>query len=141
MTAYEFKGGEMSTRYILFILSFFVVSASAANDHLKQESYWDIQAISNPIISPKGKNIIFSKRYIDKKNDAFISDLWIMSSDGSEKRFFVKGSTDTHCLGGTRSRIAVPGAQHVQLADHLCMHQSPRVSARATSEPPRYLIV
>ena len=89
MTAYEIKGGEMSTRYILFILSFFVVSASAANDHLKQESYWDIQAISNPIVSPKGKNIIFSKRYIDKKNDAFVSDLWIMSSDGSEKRFFV----------------------------------------------------
>ena len=102
MTAYEFKGGKMSTRYILFILSFFVVSASAANDHLKQESYWDIQAISNPIISPKGKNIIFSKRYIDKKNDAFVSDLWIMSSDGSEKRFFVKGSNPRWSPDGTK---------------------------------------
>ena len=57
----------MSTRYILFILSFFVVSASAANDHLKQESYWDIQAISNPIVSPKGKNIIFLKDTSIKK--------------------------------------------------------------------------
>ena len=76
----------MSTRYILFILSFFVVSASAANDHLKQESYWDIQTISEPIIDPTGNKVIFAKKYIDKKNDAFISDLWVMDSSGSEKR-------------------------------------------------------
>ena len=44
----------------------------------------------------------FSKRYIDKKNDAFVSDLWIMSSDGSEKRFFVKGSNPRWSPDGTK---------------------------------------
>ena len=81
---------------------FFRKCKRGITDPLKQESYWDIQAISNPIVSPKGKNIIFSKRYIDKKNDAFVSDLWIMSSDGSEKRFFVKGSNPRWSPDGTK---------------------------------------
>jgi dipeptidyl aminopeptidase/acylaminoacyl peptidase len=68
------------------------VSIDASNDYLKQESYWDIQSISNPIIDPTGETIIFSKKYIDKQNDSFISDLWVMDSDGSNKRFFIKGS-------------------------------------------------
>ena len=68
------------------------ISANAANDYLKQESYWDIQSISNPVIDPTGGMVIFSKKYIDKQNDSFISDLWVMDSNGSNKRFFVKGS-------------------------------------------------
>ena len=82
----------MNIRYILLTLSFLAVSINASNDYLKQESYWDIQSISNPIIDPTGKTIIFSKKYIDKQNDSFISDLWVMDSDGSNKRFFIKGS-------------------------------------------------
>ena len=82
----------MKIQYILLTLSFLAISANAANDHLKQESYWDIQSISNPVIDPTGGMVIFSKKYIDKQNDSFISDLWVMDSDGSDKRFFVKGS-------------------------------------------------
>jgi dipeptidyl aminopeptidase/acylaminoacyl peptidase len=82
----------MKIRNILLTLSFLAISANAANDYLKQESYWDIQSISNPIINPTGGMIIFSKKYIDKQNDSFISDLWVMDSNGSNKRFFVKGS-------------------------------------------------
>ena len=82
----------MKIRYILLTLSFLAISANAANDYLKQESYWDIQSISNPVIDPTGGMVIFSKKYIDKQNDSFISDLWVMDSNGSNKRFFVKGS-------------------------------------------------
>ena len=44
------------------------------------------------VIDPTGGMVIFSKKYIDKQNDSFISDLWVMDSNGSNKRFFVKGS-------------------------------------------------
>ena len=83
----------MKIQNILLTLSFLAISANAANDYLKQESYWDIQSISNPVIDPTGGMVIFSKKYIDKQNDSFISDLWVMDSNGSNKRFFVKGST------------------------------------------------
>ena len=79
----------MKIRNILLTLSFLAISANAANDYLKQESYWDIQSISNPVIDPTGGMVIFSKKYIDKQNDSFISDLWVMDSNGSNKRFFV----------------------------------------------------
>ena len=80
----------MKIRNILLTLSFLAISANAANDYLKQESYWDIQSISNPVIDPTGGMVIFSKKYIDKQNDSFISDLWVMDSNGSNNRFFVK---------------------------------------------------
>ena len=34
---------------------------------LTQESYWDIQSVSNPLISPDGTYVIFTKKFIDKK--------------------------------------------------------------------------
>ena len=59
---------------------------------LTQESYWDIQSVSNPLISPDGTYVIFTKKFIDKKNDKRITEHWIMNKDGSNKRFFVEGS-------------------------------------------------
>ena len=58
---------------------------------LTQESYWDIQSVSNPLISPDGTYVIFTKKFIDKKNDKRITEHWIMNKDGSNKRFFCRG--------------------------------------------------
>ena len=74
------------------ILISFIYSMSLLGGNLVQESYWDIQSVSNPLISPDGKYVIFTKKFIDKKNDKRITEHWIMESNGSNKRFFVKGS-------------------------------------------------
>ena len=74
------------------ILISFIFSMSLLGGNLVQESYWDIQSVSNPLISPDGKYVIFTKKFIDKKNDKRITEHWIMESNGSNKRFFVKGS-------------------------------------------------
>ena len=65
---------------------------SLLGGNLVQESYWDIQSVSNPLISPDGNYVIFTKKFIDKKNDKRVTEHWIMESNGSNKRFFVKGS-------------------------------------------------
>lgn len=57
----------MKIRNILLTLSFLAISANAANDYLKQESYWDIQSISNPVIDPTGGMVIFSKNISTNK--------------------------------------------------------------------------
>ena len=51
------------------ILISFIFSMSLLGGNLVQESYWDIQSVSNPLISPDGKYVIFTKKFIDKKND------------------------------------------------------------------------
>ena len=74
------------------ILTFFIIfSFGIQANNLEPISYWDIQSASSPIVSPDNSLIIFSKEYIDKKNDDFINELWVMKTDGSDKRFFAKG--------------------------------------------------
>ena len=74
------------------ILTFFIIfSFGIQANNLEPISYWDIQSASSPIVSPDNSLIVFSKKYIDKKNDDFINELWVMKTDGSDKRFFAKG--------------------------------------------------
>ena len=74
------------------ILTFFIIfSFGIQANNLELISYCDIQSASSPIVSPDNSLIIFSKEYIDKKNDDFINELWVMKTDGSDKRFFAKG--------------------------------------------------
>jgi len=75
-----------------FILIGFIFSMGLLGGNLVQESFWDIQSVSNPLISPDGEYVIFTKKFIDKKNDKRVTEHWIMESNGSNKRFFVKGS-------------------------------------------------
>ena len=75
-----------------FILIGFIFSMGLLGGNLVQESFWDIQSVSNPLISPDGQYVIFTKKFIDKKNDKRVTEHWIMESNGSNKRFFVKGS-------------------------------------------------
>jgi len=75
-----------------FILIGFIFSMGLLGGNLAQESFWDIQSVSNPLISPDGEYVIFTKKFIDKKNDKRVTEHWIMESNGSNKRFFVKGS-------------------------------------------------
>ena len=76
----------------IFVILFLLGSFNLSANNLLIESYWDIQSVRSPLVSPDGKNIIFAKRYIDKKNDDYITELWIMDSNGSNKRFLLDGS-------------------------------------------------
>jgi len=47
--------------------------------------YLDMVNVSDPEISPDGKQIVFTRRWVDKMNDKFESALYIMNSDGSRQ--------------------------------------------------------
>ena len=80
----------MNFKKILFISLFISLWTNAKS--LDPISYWDIQSVSNPEISSDNKLVLFSKRFIDKQNDEFESEVWIMDSNGEDKRFFLEGS-------------------------------------------------
>ena len=61
----------------LFLLGSILLISSISAKNLEPVSYWDMQNISNPKISPNNQLVIFSKRHIDK-NDTFVNEIWMM---------------------------------------------------------------
>ena len=70
---------------ILFLLSFTVTAKN-----LVPEDYWNIQKVANPQVNSSGNVVAFLKTYIDKKNDEFESEIWVMNSDEQIKAFLPK---------------------------------------------------
>lgn len=65
---------------------------AARRDRLTVEQFLDWEFVQNPQIAPDGSQIVYTRRYADKVNDRYESDLWIMNADGTRQRFFAKGS-------------------------------------------------
>jgi len=59
---------------------------------LSLDDYAKMESVSNPQISPDGERIIFTRGWINLKEDKRESDLWIMNADGTQQRFLVNGS-------------------------------------------------
>jgi dipeptidyl aminopeptidase/acylaminoacyl peptidase len=69
---------------------------------LKLEQYFDLEDVQDPQLSPDGKQIIFTRRWVDKLNDRWESSLWIMNADGSRSRQLLDGSNALWSPDGTR---------------------------------------
>jgi dipeptidyl aminopeptidase/acylaminoacyl peptidase len=64
--------------------------------------YLDWEYVSSPQISPDGSQVVYARRWTDKVNDKFDSDIWVMNSDGTKNRFIVKGSSPQWSPDGKR---------------------------------------
>jgi len=78
--------------------------ANAQSEHryLELEDYLDFERVSDPRISPDGKSIVYTRRWVDKKSDKWESAIWIMDADGARNRFLVEGSRPSWSPDGTR---------------------------------------
>jgi dipeptidyl aminopeptidase/acylaminoacyl peptidase len=89
-----------------------VLAASAwANSRgkLTLDLWLDWESIASPQISPDGSQIIYTRRWTDKVNDKYESDVWIVNSDGSKNRFLVKGSSPEWSPDGKRISYVANG--------------------------------
>jgi Tol biopolymer transport system component len=62
------------------------------SDRLTLDDYLELEAVSDPQLSPDGSQIIYTRGWIDRMNDSRESALWIMNADGTRNRFLTKGS-------------------------------------------------
>jgi dipeptidyl aminopeptidase/acylaminoacyl peptidase len=83
--------------------------AAQQRDRLSIEQYLEWEDVQNPRLSPDGKQIIYTRRWIDKLNDRWESSLWIMNSDGSRNRFLVNGSNVEWSPDGSRIAYLAQG--------------------------------
>lgn len=83
--------------------------AQQADSRLTLANYLDLEDVQNPVLSPDGRQIIFTRRWVDKTNDRWESSLWTMNADGSRMRFLVNGSGAHWSPDGTRIAFLAPG--------------------------------
>ncbi len=75
------------------LLPFAKGDAQPGGPYLRLEQYLDWEDVQSPRLSPDGKQVIYTRRWIDKLNDRWESSLWIMNVDGSRSRFLVNGGS------------------------------------------------
>lgn len=103
----------MRQRNIFISLALLVALTASvfANGHnrLKLELFLDMEYVASPQLSPDGNQIVYTRRWADKINDRFESEVWIMNSDGSRNRFLLKGSSPQWSPDGKRIAFIAPG--------------------------------
>jgi dipeptidyl aminopeptidase/acylaminoacyl peptidase len=101
------------------LMAMVLVGVSAAGVGQAQETpsdtlltvghYLDLEAVSDPQISPDGSQIVYTRRWVDKLNDRYENSLWIMRADGSHNRVLTKGSNAQWSPDGTRIAYLADG--------------------------------
>jgi dipeptidyl aminopeptidase/acylaminoacyl peptidase len=69
---------------------------------LTTEHYLDWERVSDAQISPDASRIVYTRQHVNKLEDKWDSELWILNSDGSQNRFLVKGGAARWSPDGKR---------------------------------------
>lgn len=80
-----------------------------SRDRLTLDLYLEMEGVNSPQISPDGRQIIYTRSWIDKVNDRRESALWIMNVDGSKNRYLADGSGARWSPDGTRIAYLASG--------------------------------
>jgi dipeptidyl aminopeptidase/acylaminoacyl peptidase len=59
---------------------------------LDNESFFQMESVGNPAISPDGQLIVFSRSYVDKMKDQQRANLWLIDREGKRLRELTSGT-------------------------------------------------
>ena len=92
---------------VLAVFASLAVFTAAAQEtrsatRLTNDHYFDLERLNNAQISPDGARIVYTRQQANRIEDRWDSSLWIMNADGSQHRFFTKGSNPRWSSDGKR---------------------------------------
>jgi len=87
---------RMLTALAIGLLAFLTLSFGGqdkkTDELLGVETFMEMESVGSPAISPDGKNIIFTRTWVDKPNDRSNSSLWITDFEGERVRELTSGN-------------------------------------------------
>ncbi len=66
--------------------------AAWAQKRLDRDTFFEMEDLSDPAISPRGDRIVFTRRWIDKMTDRTVGNLWVTDVEGRRVRELTHGS-------------------------------------------------
>ena len=103
----------MRSSHLVLALTIGVMPLSLASaqtrERLKLQDYLEFEDAQDPRLSPDGKQVIYTRRTIDKINDRWDNALWIVGADGAKHRFLLKGGGARWSPDGTRIAYVAEG--------------------------------
>lgn len=101
------------SKFLSTSLVFVVLLATAAiaqdGNYLQVADYLDLEQVSDAQIAPDGRQVIYTRRWVDKQADNWHSALWIMDASGSRHRFLIDGSNARWSPSGDRILFIAAG--------------------------------
>ncbi|HYM22147.1 MAG TPA: hypothetical protein VEU08_03030, partial [Vicinamibacterales bacterium] len=105
---------------------------------LTTEHYLDWERVSDAQISPDGARIVYTRQHVNKMDDRWESELWIINIDGSQHRFLTKGSAARWSPDGKRLLYQAEGEPRgSQLFVRWIDADGPATQVTRVSETPR----
>lgn len=86
----------------ILCLAAFATAATAQASELNLEHWLDWEQARGPQISPDGDEIIYTRRRVNKFDDSWDTELWIMNADGSRHRYLADGGNVRWSPNGDR---------------------------------------
>ena len=87
-----------------------IAPLSAQNrEKIKLQDYLDLEDAQDPRLSPDGRQVVYTRRFIDKINDRWDNALWTIGADGTKHRFLIKGGSARWSPDGTRIAFVADG--------------------------------
>lgn len=76
---------------------------------LTVDAYLNYETVSDPQVSPDGRQIVYTRRWVNVMEDRWETALWIMDADGGRQRFLTKGGGAQWSPDGTRILYTAEG--------------------------------
>ncbi len=86
----------MKIRSLVFSLVFLTIPASLwgapRSGRLDHATFMEMEDLSDPVISPQGDRVVFTRRWVDQMKDRYASNLWVVDLKDGRVRELTNGS-------------------------------------------------